>query len=362
MLGAPLRHLRKRGSVDGVTQKAVTQSSSSRKTSVPWEVDKPHSQPYFTFDTAKCEWVSKTASPAAAATKQTSASGITRLALLVWNIDFMLPYAEARMAAGLATLRGLVNQLPPTTAAIIFLQECVLSDLNAIAAATWVRDRFHLSDLDHQNWGSGHYGTTTLVDRRLQPAAVFRVHYEKTRMERDALFTDVMLPPAGAGAGGRSRGAPSRLLRLCNTHLESLALEPPYRPPQARVFAGYLHEKGVTGALAGGDFNAIQDFDRSLHASNGLKDAYLELGGREDSEEGYTWGQQAATFLRERFGLARMDKVYFCGGLELKSFERFGADVQLEDPEQGRGLVGLGFEKPWITDHLGIKAEFEITE
>ena len=47
------------------------------------------------------------------------------------------------------------------------------------------------------------------------------------------------------------------------------------------------------GSVLAGDLNAIEPFDRTLHLDNGLKDAYLELGGKEDSEDGYTWGQQA---------------------------------------------------------------------
>jgi len=109
-----------------------------------------------------------------------------------------------------------------------------------------------------------------------------------------------------------------------------------------------------------GDFNAIQDLDRCLHFNNGLKDAYLELGGEEDSEEGYTWGQQAATSKREQFGCSRMDKVFFCGGLQLRGFERFGAGVELGDTKEREETVRLGFERPWITDHLGVVARFEV--
>jgi tyrosyl-DNA phosphodiesterase 2 len=382
-LGESLRKVSNPGAMDEAIQKAIKQNEDMRKTSVPWKPDTPHPQSCYAFDHAKGQWVAKTPSPSAVASQLAVASDVTRLAVLAWNIDFMLPFPEERMAAGLATLEDLVDVLTPATAAVIYLQECVSSDLRAIAAAPWVRARFHVTDLDHQNWASGNCGTTTLVDRRLPLAALFRVHYAQTRMERDALFADVVLPTTNAGsslsaaaaAAGRQPGAgvikktaptmtptPTRLLRLCNTHLESLALSPPFRPPQVRLFAGYMRERGVHGALAAGDFNAIQDFDRTLHSDNGLEDAYLELGGREDSDDGYTWGQQAAAFLRERFGCSRMDKVYFCGGLQLRSFERFGADVELEYPEQRKQLMVLGFEKPWITDHLGIKAEFDIMD
>lgn len=110
-----------------------------------------------------------------------------------------------------------------------------------------------------------------------------------------------------------------------------------------------------------GDFNAIQDFDRHLHSDNGLKDAYIEVGGEEDSESGYTWGQQAATKLREQFGCSRMDKVFFVGdGLQLKGFEQFGADVEVDDPRERDEIVKLGFDRPWVTDHLGVVGKFEV--
>lgn len=167
-------------------------------------------------------------------------------------------------------------------------------------------------------------------------------------VDRDAFFVDVTLGPEG------------RKVRLCNTHLESMAFDPPFRPPQVALVARYLHEAGVHAALAGGDLNAIQPFDRTLHADHDLKDAFLESGGKEDTDEGFTWGQQAATTLRAQFGCSRMDKVYFCGELELVRFERFGQDVLVEGEEEARGIVELGFEKPWVTDHLGIMAEVEI--
>lgn len=336
--------------MNDIFQKAVAHNEASRKPSTPWEADKPHHQPFFLFNKTKQTWEAQQAGGDGG---NNGSQPLSRLAVYAWNIDFMLPYAQSRMEAGLATLHELTALQPPSTAVVIFLQECLEPDLATIAGTPWVRDRFALTDLGNGNWASSHYGTTTLVDRRLMPAAaLFRVHYEKTRMERDALFVDVLL-------GGRD-GANKKKVRLCNSHLESLDRMPPYRPPQVELIARFLKEDGLHAGIAGGDFNAIQDFDRSLHSDNGLKDAYLELGGKEDSEEGYTWGQQAATFLREKFGCSRMDKIFFRGGLQLKGFERFGADVQLDNPRERDNIVELGFDKPWITDHYGIKVEFEL--
>ncbi|KAI0841777.1 Endonuclease/exonuclease/phosphatase [Hypoxylon sp. FL0890] len=339
--------LQRQRTMEELFQKAVKRNEEMKKpsNSVPWKPDQPHPQPYYTYNSSKKSWDKAECKPLQQAN---SAPGINRLALFSWNIDFMLPFAKERMNAALDHLDGVTSKLPSTTAAVIFLQECLVEDLATIGEKGWVRDKFNVTDVDNSNWQSGYYGTTTLVDRRLDVTSCFRVHYEKTRMERDALFVDVLLG--------------NKTIRLCNTHLESLALEPPFRPAQMQVVAKYLHEDGVDGALVAGDFNAIQPFDRTLHSDNNLKDAYLELGGKEDSDEGYTWGQQAATEFRRRFGCSRMDKVYFTGKLKLHRFERFGADIQVSGKKEAEKLIALDFEKPWITDHLGVVAEVEVDE
>lgn len=331
--------------MEALIDQAIQDSQRLRKTSVPWNDDEPVPQPYHTFDSATSSWVPKTPSDDPA--KTADSGGIERIALYTWNIDFMLPFAEARMKPALAHLGTLLDSAPANAAPVIFLQECMPSDLNTIAATPWVRERFHLTDLDTTNWATTYYGTVTLIDSRLPITSAFRVHYSKTRMERDALFVDLALH--------------DKTVRLCNTHLESMAFDPPFRPPQMEIVAQYLRAEKVHAGLAAGDFNAIQPFDRTLHADNGLKDAFLELGGKEDTEEGYTWGQQAATKLREKFGFSRMDKVYFCGGAEVVKLERFGADVLTEGETESGEIAALGFEKAWVTDHLGIKAEVKIT-
>ncbi|KAH7040701.1 uncharacterized protein B0I36DRAFT_235191 [Microdochium trichocladiopsis] len=380
-------------------KQAVARNEAARKTSVPWQPDVPYPQAYYAYNAAAGQWeaqqpsshTSSSSAPSAppsdlqgggqtgtsSSPSSSPAGHISKIALYAWNVDFMLPFAEARMTAALGHLETLISPTLSAAAAaaaaqtptgggrgvVIFLQECTEPDLLTIAGNPWVRDNFVVTDLDNANWASGYYGTTTLVDRKLAAAAglaaCFRVHYSKTRMERDVLFVDIDIT--------------AKILRVGNTHLESMALEPAYRPPQVELAARYMKggdgaagteaDKTVHAALLAGDFNAVQEFDRTLHADNGLKDAYIELGGKEDTQDGYTWGQQAATVLRERYGCSRMDKVYFHGnGLQLNKFERFGADVELQDEEQRRELVDLGFDKPWITDHLGVVAEFDIVD
>ncbi|KAI0121980.1 Endonuclease/exonuclease/phosphatase [Daldinia grandis] len=345
--------------MDELIKKAIEQNEATRKpfSAVPWKPDQPYAQPFFTYDRSKQAWTPAESKPlqkggGGSRSGSGSRSGINRLRLYSWNIDFMLPHAKARMDVALNHLNDLTSKLPPTTAAVIFLQECIEEDLETMGEKGWVRDKFNTTDVDGSNW-QARYGTTTLADKRLDITACFRVHYKETQMERDALVVETAMDaPSGT----------PKTLRLCNAHLESLAAAPPRRPAQVRVLATHMRAPRVHAALAAGDFNAIQPFDRTLHADHGLKDAYLERGGREDSDAGYTWGQQAATRMRERFGCSRMDKVYFTGGLGLRSFERFGADLQVSGERERREIEALGFEKPWITDHLGVVAEFEVED
>lgn len=329
--------------MDGLVQRSIEQVRATARTEVPWKSDEPWHQIYHTYQNGG--WQACKASGQAPSAKQS----FTSLALYSWNIDFMLPYGDSRMSQAIRHLEKLVTAQPRDVATMIYIQEAVKSDLKLLAADPWIQQTFYLTDMDGSNWTSGYYGTVTLVDRRLDVKACFRVHYSQTNMERDAFFTDISL------------GNNDQTIRFCNTHLESLAFEPALRPPQVALAAKYLREEGLAGGIMAGDFNAIQPFDRHLHYDNGLKDAYLELGGEEDSERGYTWGQQAATKLRQQFGCSRMDKVYYVGGgLQLKNFERFGANVELADAEERKEIVELGFDRPWITDHLGIVARFDI--
>lgn len=324
--------------MDAVVQKALREVQVKTKNSVPWKADEVWKQDCHTW--TGTEWTPK-------ATSSGEDSKLSSLALYSWNVDFMLPYADSRMGKAIEHLQSLIpRDSSPSTANVVFFQECLDSDIKLMASHPWIRDTFAMSDLDTSNWQSGHYGTISLIDRRLPIASIFRVHYSATRMERDGLFVDVKLQ--------------DKAIRLCNTHLESLALEPPNRIPQMKLCAEYMHSSEVDGAIVAGDFNAIQDFDRTLHSENGLKDAFLEQGGNEDDPKGHTWGHQAATALRMQFGTSRMDKVYFSGGVQLSSFEKFGADICVDDAQEKKDIVGLGFDEPWITDHLGVKAVFRV--
>lgn len=176
-----------------------------------------------------------------------------------------------------------------------------------------------------------HCGTTTLVDRRLKIANVFRLPLF-SKYGRDGLFVDTALSGSCSAAQDSSC-----LLRLCNVRLESLIANPLVRPHQLSALAAYLHAPEVACALLAGDLNAIEPFDRTLHSENELEDAYLTLGGREDSDEGYTWGYQVPAVVREKFGCSRVDKILFRGDVRANAFERIGVGVVVaEDKREGR--------------------------
>ncbi|KAK5162976.1 uncharacterized protein LTR77_011031 [Saxophila tyrrhenica] len=334
--------------MDELVQRSIQASEAKKRTAVPWEYDKPWKQPCYAYSSSERKW--NASGPDNSTSSAHIDNSTTRsITLLSHNIDFMLPFADSRMNAAVRHLETLISALDRSTASVIFLQECVASDLTLLANDTWVQQNFTLTDTGTENWQSGHYGTVTLIDNRLPLASCFRIHFSQTNMQRDGLFVNVLLQ--------------QKTVRLCNTHLESLAFEPAMRPPQMKLLAQYMKDAAVDGAAVAGDFNAIQDFDRTLHRENGLKDAYLELGGDEDDAEGgHTWGQQASTTNRERFGTSRMDKVFYCGSLRCSKFERFGAGLEVQDEGERKRIIDLGFEKPWITDHLGVMAVLKVEQ
>ncbi|KAL4942937.1 hypothetical protein BDV06DRAFT_221696 [Aspergillus oleicola] len=202
--------------MDTLMAQAIRGTADFRKTSVPWTLDEPYPQSYYGFDPATSTWASKPTYSLEESTSKDSLA-VTTIELYTWNIDFILPFAAARMRPALAHLHQIIHLSLPNVAVLSFFKN---------------------------------YGTSILISKRLPITSVFRVHYSLTRMDRDAQFVDVLVGPE------RKR------IRLCNTHLESMALDPPYRPPQMQVVSQYMHQDGVNAANSAGDFNAIQPVQR----------------------------------------------------------------------------------------------------
>lgn len=336
----------------------------------------PRPQPYHAFADGAWRPAPPAASPNSAPDEEGSAAGasqhITSLRLITWNVDFMAPFPQARTAAALAHLGGLVADTPAPTAVVVLLQEMTQSpsspppdpqdpdDLGQIARAAWVREGFLLSDPTPEFWGC-RYNSVTLVDRRLGVGRVSRLPLV-SRYRREALLVDILLEAAaGRGAGDGDGG---RVLRVCNVHLDSMAGDPPMRPIQWKGCAKHLQDSGdgVVAGIVAGDCNANQEYDHALPGENGFKDAYLELGGREDDARGFTWGPQSPG---TRWPHKRMDKVCFCQNssrgevLRLKGLEKIGVGVRVEDEAVAKQLLEET-SADYVTDHYGLMADFDL--
>lgn len=372
-----------------ISDPVVTPPLVAQLTQKQLEEYTPKSQPHHVFSGSK--W--QRGGPPSAAQEGPGAANeeprISNIRLLTWNIDFMAPFPQARMASALAHLRAVVEGTPASTAVVICLQELrqdmpvdlgrlgsasfdpqVADDLRQLASAGWVQERFLVTDLTTDHWRCG-YNSVTLVDRRLGVAGVSRLPFV-SEYKREALLVDIPVapPPSGGRAEeGPETGRGRSVLRLCNVHLDSMAGKPPMRPIQWKACAKYLQDEsdGVIVGILAGDCNANQDYDLTLPEENGFKDAYLEMGGKESDPDGHTWGPQSSN---SRFPPKRMDKVCFWQPgetrgadevLKLKSLEKIGVGVKVEDESISAKLAEDGW-LDFVTDHYGLMADFEVGE
>ena len=305
----------------------------------------PHQQPWYYHNGTS--WGARSESQMAAIPLANDQSKPTRLRLITWNIDVLQPGDEIRMASGITYLSHLLSPSSPAIPSIICLQEMCTSDLDALKRTKWIQEKFFITDIDNSHWNEPYYGTTTLIDRRLAISTVFRTHYQ-SRYGRDGLFVDI-------GSGREN----AKVLRICNTHLESLVSDPPLRPAQVALAAQHLHADEVHAGVLTGDLNAIQPFDKTLHSEHGLGDAFLALGGAEGQEEGFTWGYQSSRELMRRYGPCRMDKVLFCGNVAVEGLERIGIGARVEEGKREE-LRELTRGLDWITDHYGLSVYLNI--
>ena len=117
-----------------------------------------------------------------------------------------------------------------------------------------------------------------------------------------------------------------------------------------------------------GDLNAFGPEDLTAPVDCNLHDAFLTLGGKDGTEESFTWGQQVRELLREVYGCSRMDKVLYCGKVGVEEFRKIGEgeevwvqypkwDSDIEDEEDS-----YDGENVWITDHLGLQAVLRVLD
>jgi tyrosyl-DNA phosphodiesterase 2 len=263
----------------------------------------------------------------------------TSLTIISWNVDFARPEADRRLKAALDYLQvfafpGHGRGKPPHC--LILLQEIDIDAFNTLLAHPWVREWFTVVPGSVEDgWPKGWtYGTVTLVHAPLANSAC--VHFESW-MGRNALVTDITV----AGGGEAEQGG--RILRVVNTHLESLPQGTPTRVVQMGVIAGMLRE---VGGITCGDMNAIAPSDATLPEQNGLLDAW-ELRRDGEDEEGTTWGYQPMT----RYPPGRLDKILYTESdvFRIKDVRRLA--VGLKMPGGG-----------WVSDHYGLACSVEVKQ
>lgn len=262
----------------------------------------------------------------------------TSLSIITWNIDFATPEAARRLTAALDYLRYHAfpeNKGGKPPHCLILLQEINIDAFSTLLGHPWVREWFKVVPASPEaSWPRGAtYGTVTLVHAPL--AKSMCIHYEDSYMGRNALVTDIMV-------GGAAENQVPRILRVINTHLESLPMGTPMRVTQMGVIARLLkeeEEEGMVGGLACGDMNSIVPSDATLPEQNGLSDAWEYHKRDGEEEEGTTWGYQPAT----RYPPGRLDKILYTesDAFDVKDVRRIAMGLKMPGGE-------------WVSDHYGL--------
>lgn len=190
---------------------------------------------------------------------------------------------------------------------VVFFQEVSKKALAHLLQTTWVREHWVSSEADQTNWAGVPFATMTLLSRArfgvpsssgtgttsCSLGPLWRVKYP-SRYGRDALCCDIF-------GGGTTR------TRLINVHLDSLNIQPNYRPRQVAIAASLLRAAGVGRGFIAGDWNPVSSEDATLVRENSLVDAWERLHAGED---GFTWGLDGKG---APFPPGRLDKVVVLG-------------------------------------------------
>lgn len=280
-----------------------------------------------------------------------------------WNIDFSTPNNPERTRSGMNYLRSILSS-SPLSPTIILLQEITYEGLEEIFDHAFIQQHFYVTERPNKG-----YFTTTLVSKGVPISGLMRIPFEFSQMGRDVLYVDVLISGGG-------------VLRVANTHLESL--EDPRKKRQAQLtqIAEVLRERGVVAGIVGGDMNAITPYDSEYpqFPEIALSDVWdlqrqrvtVDEEDRDAGEKGNTWGYQTSP---NRYGIQRLDKFFYTGGLEFLPVDTISAHGVSGN---GRilGMIGVGAkyeyneetdEVPegnkdisWITDHYGLAVKVAV--
>ncbi|CAG8397303.1 unnamed protein product [Penicillium salamii] len=219
----------------------------------------------------------------------TSAGSPSDLVLLTWNIDATSSRAQDRVAE----IITFVTNLDPKVDVIFFL-EVSKPALQQFLGDSRIRSSWISSECDDTAWGKQSFATITLMPKarfaNTDPGAVpplhslgpiWRLKYPSC-FDRYALCCDIFIPSA-SDPELASKASSTTRLRLINVHLDSLPIQPFYRPQQISIISSYLHATGC-GVVAG-DLNLVLEEDNSLVDKNNLADAWVAL---RSEDPGYT--------------------------------------------------------------------------
>jgi len=220
--------------------------------------------------------------------------------LVTWNVDAFSYNKGLRMRKALDFLATAHHPgyfaAPGSLASptIVLLQEVHIDMFHHITSHPWVRDNFNIVPSSPASWPHGAaYGNVSLISKTIPIQSASIVDFPNSSMGRCLLFVDIILRP--------HNGDGAYIVRVGNTHLESMEQGARARRDQVHAIASYLRSEVDCGLVAG-DMNLVAEADRGLEESAGLRDAHPP-GVRL-----YTWGDQPP---QTQFPKRRLDKVLF---------------------------------------------------
>ncbi len=255
--------------------------------------------------------------------------------IISWNVDYAEDDCIGRLETVLDYLRcdifGCANGKAPEPCCIL-LQEVHVEAFATILHDEWVKNHFIVTPSTTRKWPEdAYYGNVTLISRKVPVVFAGILEFGCSGMQRTAVIVDVRMRVM------ESDGE-DVLVRVVNTHLESLPAGTMARPRQLNIISKLLTEEKLHSGIVCGDMNAIMPEDKRLPQQNGLRDAWRK--GDED-ENGFTWGYQGRDV--GKFPPARLDKVLFVPrrGLKVEEPKKIGVGVQTEEGKFASDHYGL---------------------
>lgn len=251
------------------------------------------------------------------------------------------------MHALLAYLESFLGEETPPI--VILLQEVHPDALMLLLGYEWVRRGFAVTNITLPR-NSLTYGTVTLVTKDLFPSVgrCFRVPFKESAYGRDAVFLDLKIANPQANGTTQNGQIRDKVLRVGNTHLESLSGHGTVtRPLQLATIKDVLSLPEVYAGIVGGDMNAIVVEDEDLPARTGLKDLWEGDGGE-------TWGYQPPC----EFPPGRLDKILAMGDVGVvrgTQVELIGVGLKT-GPDEGGGIASEGY----VSDHYGLLGTVQV--